>query len=184
MLRANVGLSRKLSKDFNSAGFTINLDGEIVAPPSDAEAVMEQIKELFDLAEEALNQQIERAGSDEAIASHDDRGSSSTNAPGNGASSNGRHQSRVPSQSENGHPQTNGQRNGDDHVEEPATNKQITYLLTLGKRQNLSTAQVDQKIAEVLGRNVGLYDLSKKAAAMVIDVLSGRATNGRSRVRY
>ncbi len=68
MLRVNVGLSRKLSKDYNSTGFSINLDGEVMAPVSDAEAVIEKVKELFDLAEEALGRQIERNDSEAAIA--------------------------------------------------------------------------------------------------------------------
>ena len=71
MLRVNVGLSRKLSKDYNSTGYSINLDGEITAPVSDPEAVFEQVKELFDLAEEVLGQQIDRSQSESAIASRD-----------------------------------------------------------------------------------------------------------------
>jgi hypothetical protein len=40
MLKINVGLSRKLSKDFQSTGFSLNLEGEITAPVSDPEAVI------------------------------------------------------------------------------------------------------------------------------------------------
>ena len=92
MLRANVGLSRKLSKDYNSTGYSINLDGEITAPVSDPEAVIEQVKELFDLAEETLSQLIDRSQSDTAIASHDEEPmpSAAVKANGNGNSgSNG-----------------------------------------------------------------------------------------------
>ena len=87
MLRANVGLSRKLSKDYNSTGYSVNLDGEITAPVSDPEAVFEQVKELFDLAEEVLNQQIDRSRSEAAIASHDEEPPTSVplNRNGNGA---------------------------------------------------------------------------------------------------
>ena len=86
MLRANVGLSRKLSKDYNSTGYSINLDGEITAPVSDPEAVIEQVKELFDLAEEVLGQQIDRSQSESAIASHDEepRPPAAVNRNGNG----------------------------------------------------------------------------------------------------
>ena len=31
MIKANVGLSRKLSANFNSTGFSLNLEGEILA---------------------------------------------------------------------------------------------------------------------------------------------------------
>ncbi len=61
MLKATVSLSRKLSQDYNSTGFTVSLDGEIPFPPSDREGVLEKVSELFDLAEEALNREIEES---------------------------------------------------------------------------------------------------------------------------
>jgi hypothetical protein len=39
MLKINVGLSKKLSKDYNSTGYSVNLEGEITAPVSDPDAV-------------------------------------------------------------------------------------------------------------------------------------------------
>jgi len=60
MLRANVGLSRKVSRDYQSTGYTINIDGEIPFSPDDAEGVLEKVRELFDLAQEALNREIDR----------------------------------------------------------------------------------------------------------------------------
>ncbi len=47
MLKANVGLSRKLSKDYNSTGFSLNLEGEVNATLDDPEAVIERIRELY-----------------------------------------------------------------------------------------------------------------------------------------
>lgn len=35
MLKVNVGLSRKLSRDYNSTGFSLNLDGELCAGMDD-----------------------------------------------------------------------------------------------------------------------------------------------------
>jgi len=174
MLRVNVGLSRKLSKDYNSTGFSINLDGEVTASTSDAEAVIEQVKELFDLAEEALDQQIERAQGETAIAGRDEERPTPPTGVANGRNkpvANGH--SRLPS--ENG----NGQGNG--HADDIATNKQINYLLSIGKRQRLSTIQLENRIAEILGRVVGLYELSKRDAARVIDELTATVTNGRGR---
>ncbi len=72
MLRVNVGLSRKVSKDYNSTGYSINLEGEVTAPVSDPEAVVEQVKEFFDLAEEALDRQMDRSQGDDALASRDE----------------------------------------------------------------------------------------------------------------
>jgi len=185
MLRANVGLSRKLSKDYNSTGFTINLDGEITAPTSDPEAVIEQVKELFDLAEEALTQQIDRAQSVDAIASHDEepRPQAPVNRNGQGTNgSNGNHRAngtnRIKDQKPAPSPQ-NG--NGSGHEEQPATNKQIQYLLGIGKRLRLTTVQLEKRIEEIIGRPVGVYDLSKMAAGIVIEALNnsnGASTNG------
>lgn len=156
MLRANIGLSRKLTKDYQSSGFSVNIEGELTAPTSDAEAVIEQIKELYDLAEEALDQQIERSRSVEAIAARDtDR--------------------RTPAPTTNGHtaPSDRHTSNGSTGSEPAATPKQINFLLTIGKRQRLSTETLEAKIAEVLGRKVGLYDLTKQQAGIVLDALSG-----------
>jgi len=72
MLHVNVGLSRKVSKDYNSTGFSVNLDGEIGVPLDDPEAVIEKIREYYDLADEALRDQIERYESDSAIAARDE----------------------------------------------------------------------------------------------------------------
>jgi len=174
MLRVNVGLSRKLSKDYNSTGFSINLDGEVTASTSDAEAVIEQVKELFDLAEEALDQQIERAQGEAAIAGRDEERPSTPTNRSNGvrnSATNG-HSRPAP---ENG----NGQGNG--HTDDIATNKQINYLLSIGKRQRLSTIQLEHRIEEIIGRAVGLYELSKRDAARVIDELTATVTNGRAR---
>ena len=173
MLRVNVGLSRKLSKDYNSTGFTINIDGEILAPPNDPEAVMEQVKELFDLAEEALDQQIDRAQSDTAIASRDAEPASHAN--GRGATGNGHHATH------NGNGKA-GQ-NGNGQHDQPATNKQVQFMLSIGKRQGLSTVELEQKIAETLGQEIGVYDLTKRDAAKVIDALTQEPANGRSYAR-
>jgi hypothetical protein len=85
----------------------------------------------------------------------------------------------------NGH--TNG-RNGrsthDDRPIEPATNKQIQYLLSIGKRQRLSTNQLEQQVKEILRCEVGLYDLNKREAAQAIDVLTGSAANGKTSSRF
>lgn len=148
MLRANVGLSRKLSHDFNSTGFSVNLDGEISASLEDAEAVLEQLQQLWHTAEEALNQQIERIRGESPAAR--------TSEPA---------EPRQPQRASNGRPTpTEG---------EPATNKQIQYLLSIGRRQRLNTVRLEEKVAELLGKPVGLYDLSKRDAGQVIDALSG-----------
>jgi hypothetical protein len=165
MLKVNVGLSKKLSKDYNSEGFSINLEGEVTAPVSDAQAVVEQIKELYDVAEEALNQQIERVQSNLAIGSHDEEPRAANNN-GNGRHAAPENSRRAPS-------------NGNGTKEEPATNKQVQYLLSIGKRMRLSTAALEKEVADILGSEIGVYDLTKKQAGIVIDQLTAGAGNNR-----
>jgi hypothetical protein len=180
MLRVNVGLSRKLSKDFNSTGFSVNIDGEVSAPSSDPEAVMEQVKELFDLAEESLSQQIERTQGEAAIAGRDEEPvAQHGNENGQRSRTNNNSQQRPAAHSGNG----NDRRPAPYEEEQPATNKQINYLLNIGKRQKLSTAQLEKRVADILGRQVGLYDLTKQAAAIVIDQLTTGVANGKSSSR-
>lgn len=166
MLKVNVGLSRKLSKDYNSEGFSINLEGEVSAPVNDAEAVVEQVKELYDLAEEALARQIERAQSTAAIASRDEE-PRSAGQEGNGRRAAPENNRRTSS-------------NGNGHKpDEPATNKQVQFLLSIGKRMKLSTAALEKEVADILGQEVGLYDLTKRQAATVLDQLTTTAGSSR-----
>jgi hypothetical protein len=162
MLKANVGLSRKLSKDFNSTGFTINLEGEINATLDDPESVIERIRELYDLADEALGRQIEAHEGDSAIASRD----ADPRPSGNGHS-NGR-----PAPEANGHPARNGQRDEKPQNGEPASNKQLAFLQNLAKRQKLFGARLEGFIEEAIGRRCTPYDLTKKEAGSVIDALN------------
>ena len=166
MLKVSVGLSKKLSKDFNSEGFSINVEGEVSAAVNDPQGVVEQVKELYDLAEEALAQQIERAQSTAAIASRDEEPRAARNTNGNGRPAAPR-------------PSTNGNGNGH-RPDEPATNKQVQYLLSIGKRMRLSTAALEKEVSEILGREVGIYDLSKKDCAVVIDQMTAAAGNNRA----
>ena len=167
MIRVTVGVSKKLSKNFNSTGFSLNIEGEITAPLDNPEMVVERIREFYDLAEEALDQQIERHQGDDAIANRD---------------TNNRFIGHNGASSRTDRPQPTATGNGNrDSQDQPATNKQINYLLSIAKRHELSTAKLEARIAEVLGRPVALYDLNKRAAGTVIDALNGNtetATNG------
>jgi hypothetical protein len=177
MLKVNVGLSRKLSRDYNSTGFSLNLEGELCVGPDDPEAMIEKIKEFYDLAEEALNQQIERYEGESAIASRDEAPARQS-GPSRGRATTQPNPSAEPSPQPLGHSHTGS---GD-----PATNKQVQYLLNLGKRHGLTPPQLEGRIESILGRRVGVYDLTKKEAGDVIDALSQNgspATNGNGRSR-
>lgn len=156
MLKVNAGLSRKLTQDYNSTGFTINLESEICADRNDTEVVVERIQEIYDLAEEALLRQIERYQSDTALASHD----APPPAPENQRTeSNGSSKSKAKPKN----------RISD---EEPATNKQIQFLLTLGKRMKLTKPKLEKRVAEILGQSVDIYDISKRDCGIVLDTLT------------
>lgn len=185
MLKINVGLSRKLSRDYNSTGFSLNLEGEVCVGLDDPETMIEKVKEFYDLAEEALSQQIERYEGESAIASRDEQpsvrsnGHSST-SPSKAVTSNASHNSP------NGNGDSNLSGNGQTANGDIATNKQVQYLLNLGKRQGLTLPQLEGRIEGILNRKVGVYDLTKKEAGNIIDTLSQNgtaATNGNGRVR-
>ena len=183
MLRANVGVSRKVSRDYQSTGYTVNLDGEIPFATEDSEGVLEKIRELFDLAHEAIGREIERDQGDASIARRDEpaKAPAPPKTPAPKPRFNNRlkdHSPQIdsptaPSPAGNGNGSPSGHGNG---TPEPATNKQIQFLLTLGKKLNLNTAQIADEIAKITGRQVGLYDVSKKEAGKILDLWTTQVT--------
>ncbi len=171
MLQANVGLSRKLTKDYNSHGFSVHLEGEVAVDRNDAEGVVERVQELYDIAEEALSRQIERHTSDVAIASRDEQP-----APPSKTSHNRRPNVQPPTEPAAEQTPARPPTGGD-----LATNKQIQFLLSLGKRQGLGKPALENRIEEILGQRVGVYDLTKRDAGTVLDSLTaeGQPAAGR-----
>ncbi len=167
MIRANVGLSRKLTRDFNSAGYSVNLEREVAGNLDDPQVVLDRIKDLYALAEEALLQQIDRDRSDEAIASRDVDG-------------RGDQTSADPVPRRDPSPASPDQGTGSTGPV-AATAKQLAFLNTLAKRQHLSPADLESVIGETLGHKMAVDRLTKSEAAKVIDVLNQSKTgNGRS----
>jgi hypothetical protein len=156
MLRASVSLSRKVSHDFNSSGYTVTLDGEVPHSPDDAEAVLEKVSELFHLAEEALAAEIERdqkhppAPKDAPPPTTPTRSHRAEPLPMN-----------RPASSSGSAPSPN-----------TATPKQLQFLQNLGKRKGLSRGDLDGVIAQVLGSAKPTGELSKREAGQVIDHLT------------
>jgi len=171
MIRANVGVSRKMSKDYNSTGFSLNLDAEIHATLDDPEAVVERIKELYDLAEEALDRQISESQGDDSFAHR-----------GNGYPANAHAATSASNGHDHGNGNGNGNGNGKSANAEPASNKQVQFLTTLGKRRKLFAAKLEEFIEETIGRRCSPYDLTKKEAGRVIDALNPEG-NGNDRFR-
>ena len=180
MLKVNVGLSRKLSRDFNSTGFSLNLEGEICVGLDDPEAMIEKVKEFYDLAEEALSQQIERYEGDSAVGQRDE-------APPVRTNGHTRLSSVVPTENQKpSRAESPPQGNRNSHSQDVATNKQVQFLLNLSNRQGLSLPQLENRIQEVLGKKIGVYDLTKREAGDIIDTLTptpAGTTNGQGRNR-
>ena len=193
MLRANVSLSRKISRDYNSTGYTVTIDGEVPFTTDDAEGVLEKVSELFNLAQEALNREIDRDQGEDAIGRRDAEPPKSSQQPANNGRPNGHFPNNGHAQT-NGHPspQTNGHPRNNNGRSEPlpmnrpassngngqgspdaATPKQLQFLQTMARRCKLSDRQLENRIAEVVGRPCGVQQLSKKEAGLVLDNLTG-----------
>jgi hypothetical protein len=180
MLKANVGLSRKITRDYNSTGYSVNFDGEIPFSPDDAEGVLEKVRELFDLAQEAMNREIDRDQGEMAIGRRDEElpipstnGTNGKNGHINGhyRTVNTTPASDVPARTNGA--EANGNGNGKHPGnEEVATNKQVQFILTMGKRFKLSTPQLESRIVQIVGRKCGVYELTKKEAGRVLDQLT------------
>lgn len=181
MLRANVGLSRKVSRDYQSTGYTVNLDGEIPFLANEPDAVLDKVKELFELAQEAISREIDRDQGEDAIGRRDEKSTTPAPKPQNG-SNNGNGQAPKTSPNTGAIPRqeathNNGGNGSKPSNEEAATNKQVQFLLTMGKRLKLTIPQLKNEIAEVIGRPCGVYDLTKREAGLVLDRLT-KAANG------
>ena len=159
MLRASVSLSRKVSHDFNSSGYTVTLDGEVPHPPDDAEAVLEKVSELFHLAEEAIATEIER----DRHRQPEQKNAAPPPPPPSLVKSTRAEPLPMnrPALSNGSHPSPN-----------TATPKQLHFLQNLGKRKGLSRDDLDGVIAQVLGSAKRTGDLSKREAGQVIDHLT------------
>ncbi len=144
MLKVNVGLSRKLSRDYNSTGFSLNLEGEICVSLDDPETLVEKVKEFYDLAEEALNQQISRYEGESGSVSRDEETSPRSNGSANRATA------KEPAQNSSGSSNQGNNRKGANA--DVATNKQVQYLLNLGKRHGLTQIQLEGRIESELGK--------------------------------
>lgn len=185
MLKVNVGLSRKLSRDYNSTGFSLNLEGEICVSLDDPETLVEKVKEFYDLAEEALNQQISRYEGESAIASRDEEPvRPATKATG---TSKAAPVNRMTIPAENVADPANSNSQAKPVNADAATNKQVQYLLNLGKRHGLTQIQLESRIESHLGKKAGVYDLTKREAGDIIDVLSQNGApaangNGHNRI--
>ncbi len=62
-IKVNVGLSRKMSQDYNSRGFSLNIEAELPATAiNDPSVLAETVNHVFQLADDLLEEQIKNAG--------------------------------------------------------------------------------------------------------------------------
>jgi hypothetical protein len=167
MLKAQVGLSRKISHNYNSSGYTVSLEAEVGASLDQPDAVREQIDRLFELAEQALQEEISR----DRRVPKDFRQKADSTASGDAVSSNLEAQpfaspSTIPRASPDANP----------HL---ATSRQLLCIRTLGDRRGWSTAQIEEFIAEILSVPRKVSELDKKEASKIIQELLCASGNGK-----
>lgn len=161
MLKVNVGLSRKLTQDYNSTGYSVNIEGELQAPLEQPQSILKHIQHLFKLAEDALAQKIDSDQSKQAKSHRVEQ------APhGNGTA-----RTPAPPPESNEHREIQNR----DGQPEPATDKQLRFMHGLAKKQGLSRTQLEDYIADVLGRRVTINQLAKREAGRVIDGMTKHA---------
>ncbi len=165
--------------DYNSTGFSLNLEGEICVSLDDPDTLVEKVKEFYDLAEEALNQQISRYEGDSGSVNRDEETSPRSNGSTNRATAKNRRKKQFCL--------INQGNNGKGANADVATNKQVQYLLNLGKRHGLTQIQLEGRIESELGKKAGVYELTKREAGDIIDVLSKNGApvangNGHNRI--
>jgi len=166
-LKASIGLSRKIGQEnYGSLGANCQLEIELDASLiGDAEAFNEKIRQLYALANQAVNDQL-------AGKTNGNNGNSQANLNRNG---NGNGNGAQPSNGHNG----NGSNGGNDST--PASNKQIKYLLDIARqRHDMNLRQTADYCEQEVGVS-DVYQLSKSQASVIIDRLTGKngkPTNG------
>jgi hypothetical protein len=163
-----VSLNRTVSRGPHPVGYGITLDGEILHPTEDVDAVLERVGELFHLADEALAVEIERDRIGNSSCRGDEQRSlaSTTATPTNVTRAN------PPSVSPSLPDHDRRASAGHPAPPEPATPKQVRYLQTLGKRRGLSGTGLDAVISRVVGSPKTTSDLTKREAGTVINHLA------------
>ena len=159
-LTVNVGLSRKVTEDYNSKGFTLNIAAELPASLiEDPNGLAQATNNLFALAGDLLEEQVRNAsniGDPTPIRSGDrqPRLPQTTNdrGPSNG---NG-----------NGHAGGNGNGGNGHDGPRPATQAQVRAIYNMSKRLNQNADGYAQQEF-----NVPVRQLSIKQASQMIEAL-------------
>lgn len=85
-LTINVGGSRKVSQDYNSRGFSLNIEGELPAEAiNDPDRVAESAQHLFQLCDDLLDEQVRQATGQNGAGETKSPTRSRSNGNGNGS---------------------------------------------------------------------------------------------------
>ena len=163
-LKLSVGQSRKVSENYNSRGFSLQIEAELPANAiDDATTVAETANHLFQLCDDLLEDQVRQASPEQT---------------GNG---NGKHQpvrSARPAEAradrKNGHsvPASNNNHsgNGSNGNGRPITGAQSKAIINMANRLD---QDVDALVEERFGAG-GLAELTVSEASQLIDQLKQR----------
>jgi len=178
-LTINIGLSRKESKDFNSKGYTLNIEAEFPANViDDPNALAAASNRLYQLADDIIDERIrlDRGENLPKAANHDAKSAPTpapkpkaqtarTAVPGTGATtttpSNAPAPTNAPSQGNNGKPNHRG-----------VTSAQVKAIETIARRLDQNP---DARANDEFG--VPVNQLTIRQASELIDLLKGQ-TNG------
>jgi hypothetical protein len=166
-----VSVSRKMTQDFNSSGWMLDITSELpIGSAQDPNVMAEATDELFRLAEDLIDHQIKKSGSRPAYAQSAPRLANGQAANGNGksqapATGFRRTTARTyPGNSSNG----NGHGNGSARPGVPGiTDAQARAIEAIAKR--MTNEHPDRLAQDEFGMNV--QDLSVRQASELIDTL-------------
>ena len=126
-LKTNVGVSRKVSDNqYGSRGASVNLEVELDSTLiNDPERFHERIRQVFRLAQQAINEELSRQHQDNGTANHATNGSNGHAAQPANNGDNGSSYANGNGQSTNG--------NGNRQTGNTASEKQLNYAKQLAK---------------------------------------------------
>jgi len=172
MLKVNVGLSRKVTEDYNSQGFSLNIEGELPSDVlNDSDALAESTNRIFDLANALLDEQVRKATNPEP-----DIRSERNGGNGNGHSTNGNGNGRTYSRPSNGNGNGGNGHNGNGHNggERLLTQAQFRAITNMARKVNVDA---DLWARDEFGvSKVG--ELTVKQASEAIDLLKQQIEAG------
>ena len=146
MLKANVSYSKKVpvdGMDFSSQGYSLTLETEV--PETDPQGIQTRLHETFELVKATVENELAKAAQPEPK-------SSATTL--------------TPAPSPRGRGETTNTR-----TDGKASNKQIKFLTDLATQQGITIADLNARIRQEF-RVDGIYELSRRAASVLLDELN------------